>query len=276
MRDLMTKRHDMTYVGTHEILPGACQVRKSFVGQKELEDSVRKHGILEPILVRPIDSDRIQQNQDLKCPKYYIVGGERRWRAAKALGVAKIPVRVLYISEEQALHVGLVENVQRNSLSSIEEACGYQAMAEAGATQDAIARIIGKSRSYIANMLRLLTLPSKVQEMVMDGLLSVSQARALIGLDDCEERAKKIVASKHLNKDDDKNSTVRELERQRQKSKNSEDEVGEELSDLNLLEEQLSRVIGMPVSIVVKKNGGTIKIECKDWKLVDALLRKLT
>ena len=286
LRDLMNEKRDMTYVDTCDVSPGTWQVRKIFTEQEELNDSIRAHGVLEPILLHPLGQG-----------KYSIIGGERRWRAAKELGITSIPARILHVSDDQALQISLVENIQRSSLSAVEEARGYQAMLNKGVTQEVVARAVGKSRSHVANALRLLTLPLKVQEMVESNQISVGQARAIIGLGDCEAKAEEILAQK---------VTVRELEtRRRDKSyktprelncppiitlpdvlpntiptKTQEDDEDDEsdlsdLGDLGILEAQLAQALGMSVEMTNDEKGHLIKIRYKSWGQVDALLERL-
>ncbi|MGI9415792.1 MAG: ParB/RepB/Spo0J family partition protein, partial [Hyphomicrobiales bacterium] len=157
-------------------------------GEEDLADlaaSVREKGLLQPIVVRPVED---QSN------KYEIVAGERRWRAAQKAGIHEVPVIIRTFSDGEALEIALVENIQRADLNPIEEAQGYQQLIDHfGYTQQQLADSIGKSRSHIANTLRLLTLPEKIQTYLTDGSLTAGHARALVATDAPESIAEKIV-----------------------------------------------------------------------------------
>jgi ParB family chromosome partitioning protein len=155
-------------------------------GLEELAASIRENGILQPILVRP------KPGSD---GTYQIVGGERRWRAAQVAQLHEVPVVVRDLGDREAMAAGLVENLQRQDLNAIEEAAGYHRLIEEfGLTQDALGQVIGKSRSHIANTLRLLGLPAAVRDLVAQGVLSAGHARALIGAGDPAALAAQIVA----------------------------------------------------------------------------------
>ncbi len=153
---------------------------------EELTNSVRKQGIISPIIVRPDPKE---------TGAYQIVAGERRWRAAQKADLAEVPVIIRDLKDREALEVSLVENVQRKDLNPIEEAMGYRALIdEFSHTQDAIAKAVGKSRPYIANALRLLQLPNRVRDLVYEGELSAGHARAIAAAPNCEALAERIVA----------------------------------------------------------------------------------
>ncbi|HZV21668.1 MAG TPA: ParB/RepB/Spo0J family partition protein [Hyphomicrobiales bacterium] len=161
--------------------------RKNF-NEKELQElaeSIRERGLVQPLVVRPIKS----------VPGHYeIVAGERRWRAAQLTPLRTVPVIVRSLSDQEALEIAIIENVQRTDLNAIEEATGYRELVERfGYTQEQLGQIIGKSRSHLANTMRLLKLPESVQALVRDGSLSAGHARALIGHEDAETLAKEIV-----------------------------------------------------------------------------------
>jgi ParB family chromosome partitioning protein len=153
---------------------------------KELADSIREKGLVQPLVVRPFKG----------APGHYeIVAGERRWRAAQLASLRTIPVIIRALSDQEALELAIIENVQRADLNAIEEATGYRDLVERfGYTQEELGQIIGKSRSHLANTMRLLKLPESVQSLVRDGSLSAGHARALIGHDEAEAIAKEIVA----------------------------------------------------------------------------------
>ena len=150
----------------------------------ELTSSVKEKGVLQPILVRSIGID-----------KYQIVAGERRWRAAQKAGIHEVPVVVRDLDDGEVLQVAIIENIQRQDLSSVEEAIAFRRlMDEFGHTQEGVAEVVGKSRSHVANLLRLLSLPQDVQQLVDEGKLSMGHARALIGAENPSAITKRIVA----------------------------------------------------------------------------------
>jgi ParB family chromosome partitioning protein len=151
----------------------------------ELADSIREKGLVQPILVRP---------DPMAAGSYEIVAGERRWRASQLAGLHNVPVIVRDLADQEVLELAIIENVQRADLNAIEEAMGYQELIERYAyTQERLAEVIGKSRSHLANTLRLLKLPDTVRSMVEDGKLTAGHARALVGRDDAEALARQIV-----------------------------------------------------------------------------------
>ncbi len=163
----------------------AGQPRRRFdaAAMAELTDSVRAHGVLQPILVRPLANDR-----------YEIVAGERRWRAAQAAGLHELPVVVRDLDDRAAFEIALIENIQRADLNAIEEAEGYARLIHAhGHTQEAVAKAVGKARSHVANLLRLLDLPESMRDMVQTGALSMGHARALLTAPDPEALAKQAI-----------------------------------------------------------------------------------
>jgi ParB family chromosome partitioning protein len=170
-----------------QVKAGKYNPRKTFKEEElaELADSIREKGLVQPILVRPEPGNP---------GSYEIVAGERRWRASQRAGLHNIPVIVRELAEQEVLELAIIENVQRSDLNAIEEAAGYQELIERYAyTQERLAEVIGKSRSHLANTLRLLKLPATVRAMVEDGKLTAGHARALIGRDDAEALALKII-----------------------------------------------------------------------------------
>lgn len=258
LKDLLTQEQEMMYVDTDSLSPGPWQVRKIFTDQSELQQSIAEHGVLEPLLVKSLGDG-----------KYCIIGGERRWRAAKAAEVKRLPVRVLGVTDDQALKISMVENVQRDNLSPLEEARGYQALVDRSMTQEAVAQTVGKSRSHIANALRLLKLPQAVQDMVESGKLSAGQARSLVGVEDCEKRANEVLA---------RGSTVRDLEQSRKAAKpkpSGDDAVQSTSADVAEIASQIAELVGMKVTIADRRGHGTISIKYNSWAQVDALLELL-
>jgi ParB family chromosome partitioning protein len=169
------------------VRPSALNPRKNFneAELEELASSIREKGLVQPLVVRPVDA---------AGTSYEIVAGERRWRAAQKASMHLVPVIVRSLSDQEALELAIIENVQRSDLNAIEEAGGYRDLVERfGYTQEELAGVIGKSRSHLANTMRLLKLPESVQALVRDGSLSAGHARALIGREDAEVVAQDIV-----------------------------------------------------------------------------------
>ena len=174
-------------VALDALKPGRFNPRRSFpeAQLEELAASIRERGLVQPLVVRPVDGDR---------KSYEIVAGERRWRAAQLAHLHEVPVVVRALSDQEAIEIAIIENVQREDLNAIEEAEGYQLlMGGHGYTQEDLAKVIGKSRSHLANTLRLLKLPEAVLDLVRDGALSAGHARALIGHSDAAALAARIV-----------------------------------------------------------------------------------
>jgi ParB family chromosome partitioning protein len=240
------------------------QPRKHFNEDElnELAHSIRTHGVLQPILVRPIAGG-----------KYEIVAGERRWRAAQRAGLHAIPAVIREMGEQDVLEIAIVENVQRSDLNPIEEAQGFQALIEKfGRTQQEIADAVGKSRPHIANMLRLLSLPDDLQEMVRDGRLSSGHARAILTAPDPRGLAKRAIAE-GLN--------VREIERLAQLAKDEKhgprvsSGAGEKDPDTRALEQSLSNALGLDVTISDRGGAGELKVSYKTLEQLDDIARRL-
>ena len=232
---------------------------------EELALSIKEKGLLQPILVREIGLD-----------KYQIVAGERRWRAAQKAGIHEVPVVVRELTDAEVLEVAIVENIQREDLSSIEEAAGYSKLIEEfGHTQEALSKIVGKSRSHITNLLRLLNLPQKVRDLVDSGRLSMGHARALLSAVDPITLAGKVVAE---------GMSVRQTEVAARAGKPSKREprpgghisgAGKKDADTVALEKDLSAALSMKVSIEHKGEGGTVTVSYKTLEDLDDLCSKL-
>jgi ParB family chromosome partitioning protein len=201
----------------------------------ELSDSIREKGLVQPILVRP---------DPLAAGSYEIVAGERRWRASQLAGLHNVPVIVRDLADQEVLELAIIENVQRADLNAIEEAMGYQELIERYAyTQERLAEVIGKSRSHLANTLRLLKLPDSVRSMVEDGKLTAGHARALVGRDDAETLAKQIV---------DNQFNVRDVEALVQagtESVQTTRRVRDKDADTKAFEKELADSLGLKVEI---------------------------
>ena len=249
------------------IQPHPDQPRRRFDDAQldELAASIRARGVIQPIVVRPHGHN------------YQIVAGERRWRAAQRARLHEIPVVVRDLDDGQTLEIALVENIQREDLNAIEEAQAYQRLArEYGHTQEALAQIVNKSRSHIANLLRLLDLPDTVQAQVVDGSLSMGHARALVGATDVEALAEQVVA---------RGLTVRETEalaRQAKTRKLAEDErqQGDRRSppdaDIAALERQLADLLGVAVRVSHGARGGTLTLGYSTLDQLDMLCQRLS
>ncbi len=227
---------------------------------KELSDSIAERGIIQPILVR--DS---QEHPG----EYEIVAGERRWRAAQRAKLHKVPIVERAFSDQEALEVAIMENVQRQDLSAIEEAQAYQRLSdEFDYGQKAIADAVGKSRPHIANMLRLLSLPERVQAMVNDGRLSMGHARTLVGADDAAWLASEIVR---------RGFNVRQTEALLRQGRPSAKKRGSRRKDADTvaLEKQLSDRLGLPVSIDGTGRGGKLTIKYKTLEQLDLITDRL-
>ncbi len=254
--------------------PGRFQPRRHFdeTALGELADSIRQHGLLQPILVRPIAG---------VVDSYEIIAGERRWRAAQKASLHEVPVIVQSLSDTQALEIALVENLQRQDLTALEEAEGYQRLIDEFQHSHArLGELVGKSRSHVANMLRLLTLPKSVKTMMQDGALSAGHARALLTAPEPEALAKEVLQN---------GLSVRETERLASSVKasppsrrgtrataSSPASTGPKNADLLALERDLSSRLGLRVSIAAQGSGGTLSIVYRSLDQLDAVLEKLS
>ena len=236
---------------------------------QELTNSILEHGIVQPILVRSIVGD------DLGGAKYEIIAGERRWRAAQKAGLHDIPILIRQVEDRQALEIAIIENVQRADLNPVEEASGYQQlMNEYDYSQNDLAHIIGKSRSHVANTLRLLKLPQEVCEMVTSGLISAGHARTLVTAKNPVLLAKRII---------DEGLSVRQAEelakmpeKLETKSARLLDKEPQKNSDITALENRLRDVLGLRVSISYKNNGsGELRLQYKNLEQLDDICRRL-
>jgi ParB family chromosome partitioning protein len=237
--------------------------RKSFLEAdlQDLASSIRQHGIVQPVVVRPVDGD-----------KFEIIAGERRWRAAQLAGLVDIPVIIRDVDDRTALELAIVENVQRADLNPVEEALGYeQLIAEHGYTQNDLGEIIGKSRSHVANSLRLLKLPDQVRGMLFDGSLSAGHARALIPTSDPVALARSIVA---------KGMSVRDAERLAQNDIKAQSNPlpssrAEKDADTMALERTLSDSLGLEVRVNHKGEGGKLQISYRSLEQLEEICRLL-
>jgi len=249
--------------------PGRYQPR-AFMDEDRIEElakSIEDKGILQPLLVRALPD---------KENAYEIVAGERRWRAAQRARIHEVPVIVKKLSDREALEIALIENLQRQDLTAIDEASGLRRlMDEFGHTQERLARAVGKSRSHVANTLRLLSLPEGVRELVNDGRLSAGHARALVGHPEAVALARKAV-KKGLN--------VRQIEQLVKKIESDKNAAGKTANkiasvpidaDTKALARDLTNLLGLNVDIAFNGTGGTISIAYNTLEQLDDILAKL-
>lgn len=259
------------YVPIEQISPNPDQPRKRF-NQSDLDDlaaSIKEKGVIQPLIVRARSDGSFE-----------IVAGERRWRASQIAKLHTLPVIVRDFTDVEVLEVAIIENIQRADLNSVEEAAGYrQLMDKFGHTQEKMAEALGKSRSHIANLLRLLNLPEPVLEMLRVGELSAGHARALVPADDSLKLAKQIVkgglsvrATEALVKKAQSNTSENIFSKENPKSKSEKD------ADTKALEGDLSASIGMKVELVHKpgQEAGQMVVHYKSLDDLDELCRKLS
>ncbi|WP_404400962.1 ParB/RepB/Spo0J family partition protein [Pelagibacterium halotolerans] len=250
------------------VVANRANPRKDFDDEllEDLTNSIREKGVMQPLLVRPSADDP---------DRFEIIAGERRWRAAQKAGLHEVPVLVREVDDKEALELAIIENVQRADLNALEEAQGYgQLMDQFGYTQNDLAQVIGKSRSHVANTLRLLRLPSEVQHMIESGELTAGHARTLITSDDPLSLARRIVSA---------GLSVREAEALHQKDTEAKKRPGgdgsarakEKDADTLALERQLSNALGLSVTLDHKERGGKLEIRYKTLEQLDAVCSRL-
>lgn len=251
--------------------PNPRNPRKRFADRdlEELTNSVRQRGIVQPIVVRAIP--------DLP-DAFEIVAGERRWRAAQRAGLHEVPVAVVEVDDRTSLEFAILENVQRSDLNAVEEAAGYERlMSEFSYSQADLAQILGKSRSHLANTLRLLNLPPSIQTLVVDGTLTAGHARALLSVSDPDAVARRVL---------ERGLTVRDVERIAQREQGTAPERkprarsrgGEAIDkdpDTRAVEHALEDVLGLPVAIEHGAKGGELRIQYSTLDQLDTLCRRL-
>ncbi|EGP09409.1 Chromosome partitioning protein ParB [Bradyrhizobiaceae bacterium SG-6C] len=231
----------------------------------ELSSSIKQHGVIQPIVVRPVKG---------AADRYEIIAGERRWRASQRAGLHDVPIVTVEVTDSAALEIAIIENVQRSDLNAMEEAQGYHALAtEYKHSAEDIAKLVGKSRSHVANMMRLTRLPDQVQAYIAEGKLSAGHARALISLPDPAAAAKRIV-EEGLNVRQTEALAHEEgvPERKPQKTRGA---ATAKDSDTIALEKRVSDVLGLKVSVDHRNPGGTVQIKYKDLDQLDEILRRL-
>ncbi|QIG96222.1 MULTISPECIES: ParB/RepB/Spo0J family partition protein [unclassified Bradyrhizobium] len=244
--------------------------RRSFADAElgELADSIKARGVIQPIVVRAIKGV-----QD----RYEIIAGERRWRASQLAGLHEVPIVPVEVSDADALEIMIIENVQREDLNAMEEAQGYHALAdEFKRNQEDIAKIVGKSRSHVANMMRLTKLPAEVQALISKGDLSAGHARALIGVPDPLAAAKRIVAE-GLNVRQAEALAHEEgvPERKPQKARSGSAAKVDKDADTLALEKRVSDALGLAVTVSHRDPGGTVQISYRNLEQLDEVVRRL-
>jgi ParB family chromosome partitioning protein len=246
--------------------PNPRNPRRNFAETEldELAASMRERGIIQPIVVRPVRG---------ASDSYEIIAGERRWRAAQRAGLHAVPIVPLDVSDDEALQLAIIENVQRSDLNPLEEATGYQSlMSEFAHSQDAIAKMVGKSRSHVANTLRLLKLPQTVQAYIGEGKISAGHARMLVGQPDPERLAREIV---------ERGLNVRQVEAMAQERAHASGRAvkarqrGTKDADTAALEKRLSDALGLSVTIDHRGHGGVLSIRYRGVEQLDEVIRRL-
>jgi ParB family chromosome partitioning protein len=255
-------------IPVEHLRPNPRNPRRSFAEAElaELAASIRQHGIIQPIVVRVAAG---------AADRFEIIAGERRWRAAQSAGLHEVPIVVVEAADAASLEIAIIENVQRADLNAIEEALGYQALLnDFDRTQEDVARIVGKSRSHVANTMRLLKLPQSVRDQIASGTLTAGHARALIGAPDPAALAQRII---------DEGLTVREAEALAHEagvpSRKAKDERAarpDKDADTRALEKRVGDVLGLKVSVAHRDDGsGTMMIHYRDLDQLDEVLRRL-
>lgn len=241
-----------------DISPNPDQPRRNFKEAElnELAESIREHGVLQPILV-----------SEKSDGGYLLIAGERRYRASKLLNLPTIPALVKEFKDEQKLEIALIENIQRSELNSLEEAFAYQRLTEEfGLTQEEVATKVGRSRSAIANTIRLLTLPEEVQKALIDGRISAGQARALLGIDEQKNQLEMLQSMLG------EKISVRDLEKKVRQKKGI---VTHRDPNVAYIEEELRGKLGTKVTVTKKGEAGTITIHFFSKEELEEIIRKI-
>ena len=255
-----TSNNGVQKINISQIIPNPSQPRKNFKDSelKELSNSIKSQGLIQPIIVKPVRNEQ-----------YQIIAGERRWRACQLNGFHEVDCVVKSLDDTNVLEAALIENIQREDLNVIEEANAYKGLIELKKiNNENLAKIIGKSSSHVSNILRLLDLDKKIQDMVINGDLSMGHARALIGVPNAYEKAKEIVQ---------KNLSVREVEKITSKFKKTKKTISTKDPNIIDLEKELSDKIGLKTSIQFNENGssGSLTLFYSDLNQLDDIMRRL-
>ena len=247
-------------INISQIVPNPSQPRKNFKDEelKELSSSIKNQGLIQPIIVKPTNDNQFQ-----------IIAGERRWRACQLNGMHEVDCVIKEIDEKSILEAALIENIQREDLNVIEEANAYKGLIDIkGINNENLAKLIGKSSSHVSNILRLLELDEKIQEMVIQGDLSMGHARALIGVPDAINKANEII---------EKKLSVRQVEKITSEFKNNKTKKTSKDPNIIDLEKELSDKIGLKTSIQFNENGssGSLTLYYSDLNQLDDLMKRL-
>lgn len=251
-----------------KLIPGQYQPRQTFKEEElaDLVSSIKNKGVLQPLLVR-----KKAGKEDF----YEIIAGERRWRASRQAGLEEVPVIIKDFSDKETLEVALIENLQRQDLNPLEEAQGYlRLLKEFNHTQEGLASVVGKSRPYVANMMRLLGLPESVKQYLEQGALSAGHARALLNSKNPEKLAKKVI-DQGLNVRQTEHLAVIEGEKKQRESKTIS-VGGRKDSDIMAVEAELSTLLKTTVNIKWSGRNGKITIDCNSLEKLDQILQRLT
>ena len=247
-------------INISQIIPNPSQPRKNFIENelKELSLSIKNQGLIQPIIVRPVDDGQ-----------YQIIAGERRWRASQLAGLHEIECIIRDVEDVNVLEAALIENIQREDLNVIEEAYAYKGLIELkNITNENLAKKIGKSSSHVSNILRLLELDDEIKNLVVNGKLSMGHARALIGVPNALEKAKEII---------DKKLSVRQVENITSKFKHNKKSTRTKDPNIADLEKELSDKIGLKTSIQFNESGssGSLTLYYSDLNQLDDLMKRL-
>ena len=247
-------------INISQIVPNPLQPRKNFKDEelKELSSSIKNQGLIQPIIVKRTDDNQFQ-----------IIAGERRWRACQLNGMHEVDCVIKNLDDTNVLEAALIENIQREDLNVIEEANAYKGLVEIkGINNETLAKLIGKSPSHISNILRLLELDKKIQQLVISGDLSMGHARALIGVPDAINKANEII---------EKKLSVRQVEKITSEFKKNKIKKGSKDPNILDLEKELSDKIGLKTSIQFNENGssGSLTLYYSDLNQLDDLMKRL-
>ena len=247
-------------INISQITPNPSQPRKNFKDEdlKELSSSIKNQGLIQPIIVKPTDDNQFQ-----------IIAGERRWRACQLNGMHEVECVIKNLDDTNVLEAALIENIQREDLNVIEEANAYKGLIDIkGINNENLAKLIGKSSSHVSNILRLLELDKKIQQMVINGDLSMGHARALIGVPDAINKAKEII---------EKKLSVRQIEKITSEFKKNKTNKSSKDPNIVDLEKELSDKIGLKTSIQFNENGssGSLTLYYSDLNQLDDLMKRL-
>lgn len=259
----------LSEVFTASVFPNPDQPRTNFKQEdlEELQDSIAKNGVLQPILVKTIGDNQ-----------YQIIAGERRWRASKALGLAYIPAIIKDVTELEALELALIENVQREDLSPLEEAESYKKLIEEYSyTQEKVGLVVSKSRSHIANLMRLFSLSDKVRGYLRDGLINLGHAKLLVAAPNADEIAEVVIKNNLNVRDTEKLINVNKYSSSDPRRPKPEKYFTPLDYDVAAIEESLASVLpGVLVKVNIYADGGTVALHCDNLDQLDLIVRKLS